>query len=113
MNTTPYRRIVAAVVAVVVASTMVAVVAVVSAAAHASISISTGTTGASASGPADRPCFMFRAQWNDAEGPQPTCPVPTWQVAAGGVASPAADTGSTARTAPAVAASARIGDFMP
>lgn len=46
-------------------------------------------TGAAGAGPSsasdardgtpDRPCFMVRANWNTAEGPQPTCPVPTWQ----------------------------------
>jgi hypothetical protein len=103
MNTTPYRRI----------------VAIVGAAAITSITVGTGATAASADdqqdSTSDRPCFMVRAQWNDAEGPQPTCPVPTWQIADDEVASPAADTRSTARTTPAVApaASARIGDFMP
>jgi hypothetical protein len=68
MNTTPYRRI----------------VAIVGAAAIISITVGTGATAASADGQqgstSDRPCFMVRAHWNDAEGPQPTCPVPTWQV---------------------------------
>jgi hypothetical protein len=44
---------------------------------------STGTTHGSGGGsqdPADftRPCFMVRAQWNDAEGPQPRCPDPVF-----------------------------------
>lgn len=27
----------------------------------------------------DRPCFMIRSHWNNAEGPQPTCRIPMWQ----------------------------------
>ncbi|WP_127480004.1 hypothetical protein [Nocardioides pantholopis] len=30
-----------------------------------------------------RPCFMVRGNWNLADGPQPTCPIPTRQQAAG------------------------------
>jgi hypothetical protein len=64
MNSTPFRR-------------TVAIVGVT-----ATITIAS-TTMSSASGrqdpTPDRPCFMVRAHWNNAEGPQPTCPVPTWQ----------------------------------
>lgn len=29
--------------------------------------------------PQDRPCFMIRSHWNNAEGPQPSCRIPMWQ----------------------------------
>jgi hypothetical protein len=37
-------------------------------------------SGGESQDPADftRPCFMVRAQWNDAEGPQPRCPDPVF-----------------------------------
>lgn len=39
-----------------------------------------GSGGGSPQDPADytRPCFMVRASWNDAEGPQPRCPDPVF-----------------------------------
>jgi hypothetical protein len=27
----------------------------------------------------ERPCFISQPRWNDAFGPAPTCPTPTWQ----------------------------------
>ena len=53
-------------------------------------------------GSQDRPCFMVRSHWNNADGPQPTCPNarPTRAVADYPVASRSAS-------------SARITDFMP
>lgn len=50
----------------------------------------------------DRPCFMIRSNWNNAEGPQPTCP-------SGRFRAPAADKAGSTRSAPSV----RITDFMP
>ncbi len=106
MNSTPYRR----------------TVAIVGAAAITSITAFTfgPATASAAAGQPDRPCFMVRAHWNTAEGPQPTCPVPTWQRTAG-AASSTTGTGSDEATvagdttgAPRPAPSARIGgDFMP
>ena len=66
MNSTPYRRIVAVVGAA-------AIIIITARSAAASL------RGAPAAGRQDRPCFMVRAHWNTAEGPQPTCPVPSWQ----------------------------------
>lgn len=67
MNSTPHRRF----------------VAIAGAAAITIITMSVGpVASATASGhdtTRDRPCFMVRAHWNTAEGPQPTCPVPSWQ----------------------------------
>jgi hypothetical protein len=42
------------------------------------------TTFAAQSAPAtepdpERPCFIAQPRWNDAFGPAPTCPTPTWQ----------------------------------
>jgi hypothetical protein len=92
MNTTAFRRI----------GTV---------AGAAAITITGTITGTPASASAerrdtaqDRPCFMVRSHWNNAEGPQPTCPIPMWQQQAS-----ASDKSGTARPAP----SARIGDFMP
>ena len=67
MNNKPHRR----------------TVAVVGAAVITSITMGAGASASAADSGTDtvrdRPCFMFRANWNTAEGPQPTCPVPTWQ----------------------------------
>jgi hypothetical protein len=47
----------------------------------------------------DRPCFMVQSHWNDAEGPQPTCPDGHWKSDTIGDAQPVT--------------SSRIMDFMP
>jgi hypothetical protein len=54
----------------------------------------------------ERPCFMIQPHWNDAEGPQPTCPTPSWQQARQATSS---GTTSATRSVP----QARITDFMP
>ncbi len=50
----------------------------------------------------DRPCFMIRSHWNNAEGPQPTCPKAPYQMAA-------PDEAGASQPSP----SPRITDFMP
>lgn len=50
----------------------------------------------------DRPCFMIRSPWNNAEGPQPTCPKGRFQKAA-------SDEAGASRPV----SSPRIADFMP
>lgn len=50
----------------------------------------------------DRPCFMIRSNWNNAEGPQPTCPKGRFQ-----------KTSSDQEGASQPTSSARIVDFMP
>lgn len=71
----------------------------------------TGTTAPAAAGgedgTQDRPCFAFRANWNTAEGPQPTCPVPSWQRTREDEAAP--DNTGASRPVPGP----RIRDFMP
>ena len=66
-------------------------------------------------GPADRPCFMVQSHWNTAyDGPQPTCPTPTWQTGAAASDTGAARSGAGAGDATvAAAAGRRIVDFMP
>jgi hypothetical protein len=63
----------------------------------------TGTTASAIAGQRDttqdRPCFMIRSHWNNAEGPQPACPKGRWKSDDTGGARPAS--------------SARIADFMP
>ena len=66
MNRTPFRRI-------------VAVVGVAAITSITTVTVSPTTAASAGAGHADRPCFMIRAHWNTAEGPQPTCPVPSWQ----------------------------------
>ena len=58
MNTTPRFRIV----------TMVGAAAVVT------TITTTPVTARAFDRTQDRPCFMVRSHWNDAEGPEPTCP---------------------------------------
>jgi hypothetical protein len=62
MNTTTFRR----------------VGAIAAAAAFTTAVTIAGTTGSASAGQRDttqdRPCFMVRSHWNNAEGPQPTCP---------------------------------------
>lgn len=53
-------------------------------------------------GDQDRPCFMIRSHWNNAEGPQPMCPNGRFKTAA-------VDNAGATRPAPSV----RITDFMP
>lgn len=57
MNSSNFRRV-GAVVGVVVAT----------------ITSTTPATATVDKGSKDRPCFMIRAPWNDADGPLPTCP---------------------------------------
>lgn len=64
MNTTAFRRFVAVVGAAVVVTT---------------ITTTPPSTAKVDEGNKDRPCFMIRSHWNDAEGPQPTCPNGRWQ----------------------------------
>ena len=65
-------------------------------------------------GPADRPCFMVQSHWNTAyDGPQPTCPTPSWQTEAAASDTGAAGAGSGPGAAAVAAAGARIVDFMP
>ena len=60
-----------------------------------------GSAAAPSGGTADRPCFMVQAHWNTGyDGPQPTCPTPTWQMAG------PADGGATMPDT-------RVPDFMP
>jgi hypothetical protein len=90
MNTTQFRRI----------------GAIAGAAAFTTAIAFTGTTGSASAGPrdstTDRPCFIIRSHWNNAEGPQPTCPKGRFEKAAPSSA-------GASRPAP----SARIADFMP
>jgi hypothetical protein len=51
----------------------------------------------------ERPCFISQPRWNDAFGPAPTCPTPTWQRGTEG------DHSSTAWTEPR----AGFDDFRP
>ncbi|PUA82229.1 hypothetical protein [Nocardioides currus] len=85
MNTTAFRR------AGAIAGAAVFTIAMTSSTAPA-------TAGTSDEGH-DRPCFMIRSPWNNAEGPQPTCPTGRFETS-----EPAA-----ARPVPV----ARIADFMP
>ena len=62
MNTTAFRRIGA----IVGAAAFVTTFAI----SGTSVSASTGKQVPDK----DRPCFMVRSHWNNAEGPQPTCP---------------------------------------
>ena len=79
-------------------------------AAATTITITTAFAPASSSaadtagdGTQDRPCFMVRAHWNAAlDGPQPTCPTPTWQ------SRNQVDDEGAAHTS-----TARVTDFMP
>ncbi len=87
MNSTAFRRFGAIVGAA-------AVVATIATTAPSSATVDTGNQ--------DRPCFMIRSHWNNAEGPQPTCPNGRFTTAA-------ADDGDATRAVP----SARITDFMP
>ncbi|KRF36762.1 hypothetical protein [Nocardioides sp. Soil805] len=66
MNSTPYRRIVA--IAGAAAITIIT-----------TVTFSPATSASAGAGHQDRPCFMVRGHWNTAEGPQPTCPAPSWQ----------------------------------
>jgi hypothetical protein len=59
MNTTAFRRVGAMV-------CTAAVVTTITATTPATAKVEQGTT--------DRPCFMVRHPWNNAEGPQPICP---------------------------------------
>ena len=67
----------------------------------------TGTTASASTGHSDtghdRPCFMVRSNWDNAEGPQPTCHTPMWPQASG----------CDEPVAPRPASFARIADFMP
>jgi hypothetical protein len=91
MNTTAFRRFGAIAASAAIASTI-----------HIA-----GATHPAAAGPQssteDRPCFMIRSHWNNAEGPQPTCPLPMWRHQA---SSP--DTAGAAGPA-----SRAIADFLP
>lgn len=84
MNTTAIGRIVA----------MVGAAAVVT-----TIATTTPVTAQTVDDEQDRPCFMVRSHWNNAEGPQPTCPDGRWKPDTKGEAQPAT--------------SARITDSMP
>ena len=87
MNTTAFRRI----------------GAIAGAAAFATTFTISGTAASAGTeqrdAAKDRPCFMIRSHWNNAEGPQPTCPKGRFK----------SDSTAGARTA----SSARIADFMP
>lgn len=67
-----------------------------------SITTTAPSTAKVEEGSKDRPCFMIRSPWNNAEGPQPTCPNGRFRNAA-----------SDEAGAPRPAPSARIADFMP
>ncbi|WP_107764848.1 hypothetical protein [Nocardioides terrigena] len=59
--------------------------AVIGAAATITMTTALAPTASSAAdteeGPTDRPCFMIQSHWNTGyDGPQPTCPTPTWQM---------------------------------
>jgi hypothetical protein len=86
MNSTRFRRFGAIVGAAAVVTT---------------IATAAPSTAKADQGNQDRPCFMIRSHWNNAEGPQPTCPNGRFKTAA------ADDAGAT-RAVP----SARITDFM-
>lgn len=60
------------------------------------------TTAKVEEGNKDRPCFMVRSTWNNAEGPQPTCPN-------GRFKKTASEDAGASRPVP----SPRISDFMP
>lgn len=87
MNSTAFRRIGAIVGAA-------AVVTTITTTAPATAHVEAGNK--------DRPCFMVRSPWNQAEGPQPTCPNGRFKKAA-------SDEASESRPVP----SPRITDFMP
>ena len=84
MNTTAIGRIVAMVGAAAVVTTIIT---------------TTPVAAQTVDGKQDRPCFMVRSHWNNAEGPQPTCPNGRWKSVTKGEAQPPT--------------SARITDFMP
>ncbi len=50
------------------------IVAMVGAAAVVTTIATTPVAAQTLDGKQDRPCFMVRSHWNNAEGPQPTCP---------------------------------------
>jgi hypothetical protein len=81
MNTIAMSRIVATVVAAAVATTVTPVAA------------------QTVDRNQDRPCFMVQPHWNNAEGPQPTCPDGRWRSDITSEATPVD--------------SPRITDFMP
>lgn len=63
-----------------------------------------------------RPCFMIRSNWNTApDGPQPTCPVPTWQETATTPTHATKTTGTGEKTTVDSSADrpSRATDFMP
>ena len=92
MNATAFRRIgaIAGAAAIAITTTFAGSTAFANAGQH-------GTAK-------DRPCFMIRSHWNNAEGPQPTCPIPMWQQQAS-----SSDKAGGSRPA----RHARITDFMP
>ncbi len=61
------------------------------------------TTAKVEEGSQDRPCFMVRPTWNNAEGPLPTCPNGRFKKTV------SEDAGGASRPVP----SPRISDFMP
>lgn len=75
------------------------IVAMVGAAAVVTTISTTPVAAQTADGKQDRPCFMVRSHWNNAEGPQPTCPDGRWK------------SDSEGGTRPVT--SARITDSMP
>lgn len=75
------------------------IVAMVGAAAIGTTIATTPLAAQTVDGTQDRPCFMVRAHWNNAEGPQPTCPDGRWK--------------SDTTDEPQPATSARITDSMP
>ena len=75
------------------------IVAMVGAAAVVTTITTTPVAAQTVDGTQDRPCFVVRPNWNNAEGPQPTCPDGRWT----------SDTKSGTRAA----TNARITDFMP
>lgn len=92
MNTTPFRSIgtIAGAAAIAITATFAGSTAPANAGQHDTAE--------------DRPCFMIQSHWNNAEGPQPTCPTPMWPQLAS-----SSDKTDGSRPSP----QARIPDFMP
>ena len=75
------------------------IVAMVGAAAVVTTIATTPVAAQTVDGMQDRPCFMVRSHWNNAEGPQPTCPDRRWK--------------SDTKGEPQPATRAQITDSMP